>query len=165
MTTKEYNSITSGFRQHPKRIRALNIANTVLAAVFYISYPLLLVYLGYTHNPFLSRALIVPAIAFVIVTVFRRTVSAARPYEVLDITPLINKKKVGHSFPSRHIFSAFMVASTFAYVNLPFGIVLYILGALLALIRVVGGVHFPRDVFAGSALGVLCGIIGYFLVP
>ena len=37
-------------------------------------------------------------------------------------------------------------------------------GVLLAVVRVVGGVHFPRDVLCGAAIGILCGAVGFFLL-
>ena len=37
------------------------------------------------------------------------------------------------------------------------------LGSAIALIRVIGGVHFPRDVIAGALIGIIFGIIGWNL--
>ena len=37
-------------------------------------------------------------------------------------------------------------------------------GALLAWCRVVGGVHFPRDVIAGALIGIGCGVLGYYVI-
>ena len=34
---------------------------------------------------------------------------------------------------------------------------------LLALIRVIGGVHFPRDVVVGAISGILAGMLGFYL--
>ena len=39
------------------------------------------------------------------------------------------------------------------------------LGVLIALIRVIGGVHFPRDVLSGAVLGAACGAVGFWLIP
>lgn len=41
----------------------------------------------------------------------------------------------------------------------PLGIFLVFLAVLLALIRVVGGVHYPKDVLAGMAAGLVCGAL------
>ncbi|WP_366517927.1 hypothetical protein [uncultured Senegalimassilia sp.] len=35
---------------------------------------------------------------------------------------------------------------------------------LLAVIRVVSGVHFPRDVVVGALLGVLAGFVGLWIL-
>ena len=62
------------------------------------------------------------------------------------------------------MFSVFVIAFAFYYTFVPAGIVLSVLGVLLAVVRVVGGVHFPRDVLCGAAIGMLCGAVGFFLL-
>ena len=37
-------------------------------------------------------------------------------------------------------------------------------GVLLAFIRVVSGVHFPRDVVVGALLGMLAGFVGLWIL-
>ena len=44
----------------------------------------------------------------------------------------------------------------------PAGIAIGILGIALAYVRVVGGVHFPKDIAAGALIGILSGIL-YFI--
>ena len=56
-----------------------------------------------------------------------------------------------------------MIAMAIGYVWMPGGILFLILGVLLAVIRVIGGVHFPRDVAAGAAIGILVGILGFYI--
>ena len=36
-----------------------------------------------------------------------------------------------------------------------------VVGVLVALIRVIGGVHYPSDVLAGAIIGILAGLILY----
>ena len=36
-----------------------------------------------------------------------------------------------------------------------------VIGILLGMIRVLGGVHEPRDVIAGAVIGIASGIIGF----
>ena len=36
-------------------------------------------------------------------------------------------------------------------------------GIILAIVRVLGGVHFPRDVVVGAMIGILFGMIGFRL--
>jgi membrane-associated phospholipid phosphatase len=43
-------------------------------------------------------------------------------------------------------------------VSVPVAAVLLVISAAAALIRVLGGVHYPSDVIAGFAAGVLAGI-------
>ena len=39
-----------------------------------------------------------------------------------------------------------------------------LLGVVLAVLRVIGGVHEPRDVIAGALAGILCGVLGYYVL-
>ena len=39
------------------------------------------------------------------------------------------------------------------------------LGLDMMCMRVLGGVHYPQDVLAGAACGVLAGIVGFYIVP
>lgn len=166
MTEETYQRWTSPFRSHPAAAVALRCLNKALTLLCYVGYPLLLglVFFRWPLGLFL-RALLVPGISFVAVSVFRAKLSAPRPYEVLDIDPLIHKNTHGKSFPSRHVFSVFVIAATWLYFYPTIGIVLLIAGVLLAAVRVLGGVHFPRDVIAGALLGLLSGWIGLWLIP
>jgi membrane-associated phospholipid phosphatase len=96
-----------------------------------------------------------------LVSVYRAWRSEKRPYEVLEIQPLIVKETKGNSFPSRHVFSAFVIAVTALWVAPAAGGVLLVLGVALAACRVIGGVHWPRDVIAGAAVGIAAGLLGY----
>ena len=101
--------------------------------------------------------------SFLLVSVFRNLYNAKRPYELLEIQPLIHKDKKGKSFPSRHVFSVFVIAMTFLWLCPPAGVVFLVVGVLLALCRVIGGVHFPRDVIAGALAGIAAGAC-YWLI-
>ena len=57
-----------------------------------------------------------------------------------------------------------MIAMTVFYVHTDAGVMLCVLGAALALIRVIGGVHDPRDVIAGALTGIIGGVIGYYIL-
>ena len=47
---------------------------------------------------------------------------------------------------------------------MPMGIFLMFLGTLLGIIRVLAGVHFPRDVIVGGIMGILIGILAWNIV-
>ena len=47
---------------------------------------------------------------------------------------------------------------------IPDRLALRLFGVLMAAERVVGGVHFPRDVLAGAAIGILSGVLGFFVI-
>ena len=97
---------------------------------------------------------------FVLVSLFRKWHDAPRPYEALDIDPLIAKDTRGKSFPSRHVFSVFVIAVAASLLSPVATAALCLAGLVMAYIRVVGGVHFPRDVIAGALIGVIFGAIG-----
>ena len=101
----------------------------------------------------------IPALCFLAVTIFRKVVNKKRPYEKLPIQSLIKKEKKGQSFPSRHVFSIFLIATLWFYFWKPIGIFLLIAGIFLAIVRVIGGVHFISDVCAGAFLGIIAGWI------
>lgn len=166
MTAETYQRWTAPFRSHPAAAVALRCLNKALTLLSYVGYPLLLglVFFRWPGGLFL-RAILVPGISFIAVSIFRALLSAQRPYEVLDIDPLIRKDTRGKSFPSRHVFSVFVIAATWLYFYPAAGIVLLITGCLLAVVRVLGGVHFLRDVLAGAFLGLLSGWIGMWLIP
>ena len=63
------------------------------------------------------------------------------------------------------MFSIFLIGTTF-YFCCPIpeiGILILILGVLLACLRVVSGVHFIKDVIAGALLGILMAELGFYL--
>ncbi len=61
------------------------------------------------------------------------------------------------SFPSGHVTTSFALAAVLAARYPKAAVVSYGLAILIALGRVVGGSHFPSDVLAGAALGMLVG--------
>lgn len=140
------------------------ICDSVLTKVTYIVYAVFIVILAADRNSEIIRAIAVPGISFVILSVFRHLYNAPRPYEVFDTAPVINKTTKGKSMPSRHVFSIFVIAVTVFYFNHAAGICLLAAGVILAVVRVVGGVHFPADVIAGAAVGIICGAVGFYMI-
>ncbi|MCD8144175.1 MAG: phosphatase PAP2 family protein [Oscillospiraceae bacterium] len=164
MTGEQYERISAPFRG-AVQTRVLTRLNQVLTYVCYLLYPVLLAVLAVRWDGWFWRALLVPAISFLLLSLVRKWLNWPRPYQVLDIQPLIHKDTQGKSMPSRHVFSVFVIAMTYLWVMPWAGVVLLALGALMAVIRVIGGVHFPRDVLVGAAVGVLSGLIGYWWIP
>ena len=58
-------------------------------------------------------------------------------------------------------FSAAAIAGAAWYVLRPLGIVLAVLGVLIAVCRVVTGVHYISDVLAGLAFGAAFAVLGW----
>lgn len=159
-----YRKILELIGKQPYRIKILKIMNKISSGLIYLIYPLYLIILGIKGDIRFWKVLIIPGISFVLLSLVRKYINASRPYEVFDIVPIINKDTKGSSFPSRHVFSAFIIAMTLYYISMPIGVFLMLLGSILAIVRVVGGVHFPRDVIVGAIIGILSGIIGWNLM-
>lgn len=100
------------------------------------------------------------AVPYIIVSLARRLINAKRPYEIYDFYEVLPKEKKGSSFPSRHVFSAFVIATLALLLSVWLAIPLFIIGVCIAVSRVLTGTHFLRDVIAGALVGVLAGVIG-----
>ena len=164
MTSERYEKLVAPLRRHPRAVAALAGVNQALTALCYTVYPLLLLFLLGERDARFWRCLLVPAVSFAAVTLFRSACNAPRPYEQ-GIDALLKKKRTGHSFPSPHVFSAVMIAVTAAYLLPALSVPLFVAAALLALIRVLGGIHYPRDVFCGALFALIAGGIGFWLIP
>lgn len=108
--------------------------------------------------------ILITGVPFVLVSVLRYAVNAPRPYELIEFYEKKPKDKTGRSFPSRHVFSVFVIGVALIPTNILLGITLLFLGIALAAIRVLMGIHFIRDVLAGAAIGVLSGVIGLLIL-
>ena len=101
----------------------------------------------------------VPASGFVILSLLRKKLNAPRPYEVWEIVPLLDRDSHGQSMPSRHVFSATIISMVCFHISPTIGMACLTLSAFLGLVRVLGGVHYPKDVVVGYACGLVWGVI------
>lgn len=154
-----YNKLTRGFQNKPTATRCLQVVNSLLTKIMYLIYPLMLIYLFCAQSNRLLAFILIPALSFMLVSVVRKLLNAPRPYEIWNITPLILKNTKGQSMPSRHVFSATIISMAILRLNLILGIFFLILSLVIALCRVLGGVHYPRDVMAGFLVGIVCGLL------
>lgn len=166
MTKEAYEKITGALRSRAALAKSINLANKILTYIIFISYPCLLVYIFIQRREMFLKGLLVPAVSFIVLSIFRRIVNSPRPYEVFGIPPVIPKNTKGKSFPSRHVFSVVIIGMTFLACFPYKGAAVFILavGAAMGVIRVISGVHFPRDVIAGALFGVISGIIGFYVI-
>ncbi len=166
MTKEKYIKMTQPFRDHPEMAKGIHIANKLCTGMMYVAYPLLLVYLFfYRESSYFSfrHALLVPGISFVLLSVVRNLINRPRPYEKFQVAPVIKKDTQGNSFPSRHVFSACIISMTFIFMS-PWnwlGLIFFGVTIVLAVVRVVSGVHYISDVIAGICCGVLAALLGY----
>lgn len=155
-----YKKIRDKFGGYEKQIR---VTNKILTGITYVSYPVFLALLFFTKDKRFLKCVAVPAVGFVLLTLFRKAINRSRPYEKFKIEPIIKKDTKGKSMPSRHIYSITVIAMTFLYVYRPLGILFLLFSAFLAVIRVIGGVHYPTDVSVGYILGLLTGLILFII--
>lgn len=165
MTKSRYDIIEKFFRNHEKLYFLLRIIYKYASYPVFVLYPLLLIYTLWNRQiADFVKILVIPAVTFVMVTLLRLVINKARPYEALDINPLIRKNKNGQSFPSRHAASVFIIAMAFLYVNIYAGIAMIILGILICVSRVLAGVHYVSDVIVGAVISVILGVFGFFII-
>lgn len=160
---QRYEQWAAPLRGRPGVVRALNIVNRGIVVVFYGAFALLLGWACMSDPWRLVPLVGVTAVGFVAVSFFRRRFNAPRPYECCAIAPLIARDGAGKSFPSRHAFSAFAIAASWFAASAPVAVVLLVAAVVLAVCRVLGGVHFPRDVVAGAFIGSATGALAAFL--
>lgn len=166
MNGAQYRSMSEYFSETKKRSTTVKALHDVLPLVMYIFYPVQLVALaineGFASEVFL-RFTLIPLCTLIVVTVMRAIINAQRPYEKYDYTPVVNKKTHGKSFPSRHTVCAYIIAMAFLYIQPTIGIIMLAVATMIAVVRVLSGVHFIRDVVSGALIGILVGVLGFFV--
>lgn len=161
MDSQAYRRVSDAVKSHRNGPKLLATLDRTLVFVVAGSYLALVIFLAATEPLQLPRIILVPALSFLFMSALRALIDAPRPYEVLDFDPIIVKDTRGKSFPGRHAFSAAIIACAFFSVNAWLGIVYLLIALLIAAIRVIGGVHYPRDVIAGILLALACGVVGF----
>ncbi len=162
--TEKYESRLRGVYENETLGAALRcLSYAAVGLTVYACFYLLLTRLS--ESPWLALKLaVILAVPFVLVTVLRRLLNFPRPYEVLDFYENKPKKKKGCSFPSRHASSAFSIGTLMLFYLPTFGMGVLAGAIVLCVCRVLLGIHFPRDVVAGGAIGVAGALIGQFLI-
>lgn len=102
---------------------------------------------------------VIPLCAFIFTTVLRNVINRPRPFDMLDITPFLEHKS-GKSFPSRHTVSGMIMSFAILTVNIPLGLLALIFSLILAISRIMAGVHYPSDIL--GAFGVSAIFACYF---
>ena len=145
----------------PSLLRTFNRFMTVVMPMIYLT----LLATTYFQEGFGKQILIyvfIPATGFVILSFLRKKINAPRPYEEWDIKPLLDRDSPGQSMPSRHVFSATIISMACFHASFSIGIILLVLSAFLGVVRVLGGVHYPKDVVVGYICALVWGVL-FFL--
>lgn len=80
-----------------------------------------------------------------------------RPHEAIENVRLLVPRLGSFSFPSGHASTSFTIAFIIAYHFRRAAVPAFIIAALVAFSRIYVGVHYPSDVIAGAAVGVITG--------
>lgn len=159
-----YAHIAANIKNKPFLLSLLRTFNRFMTVVVPMIY-LTLLATTYLQQGLGKQVLIymfIPALGFVILSFLRKKINAPRPYEEWDIKPLLDRDSPGQSMPSRHVFSATIISMACLHASLSVGVILLVLSAFLGLVRVLGGVHYPKDVVVGYICGLAWGML-FFL--
>ena len=159
-----YGRMAANIKNKPYLLSLLRTFNRFMTVVIPIIYLTLLAttYLQQGLGKQVWIYLFIPASGFVILSFLRKKINAPRPYEVWEIVPLLDRDSPGQSMPSRHVFSATIISMACFHASLSVGVILLVLSAFLGLVRVLGGVHYPKDVVVGYMCALVWGVI-FFL--
>ena len=159
-----YDHIAGNIENKPFLLSLLRTFNRFMTVVMPMIY-LTLLATTYLQQGLGKQVLIyvfIPASGFVILSFLRKKINALRPYEVWEIVPLLDRDSPGQSMPSRHVFSATIISMACLHASLTMGMICLTLSAFLGLVRVLGGVHYPRDVVVGYICALVWGVL-FFL--
>lgn len=162
MGLETYRKLYAAVAARPPLICLLRAANAVGVLLMAGIYGALLLALWLKPDPLRISAVVIPLTGLVLVSLLRRVIDAPRPYALLGVTPPMPHRGDGQSFPSRHLFSCAVITMIVLRSWPLWGVLLLLVTLLMAVIRVVGGVHWLRDVTFGVLLGVLSGALGFF---
>lgn len=154
---KFYEELTKNYQADAKR-NQLRLCNKIVTNTYYIVYPLLLLYLFVKQSEKLLPTILIPLLSIVSITLLRKVLAHPRPYEEYPIDQILEKETQHNAMPSRHVFSATIIAMMCFTVSPILACILLVLAALEGYIRVIGGVHYPRDVIVGYLLGIFFGL-------
>ena len=159
-----YDHIASKIENKPIFLRLLRTFNRFMTVVMPMIYLTLLAttYLQQEFGKQILMYVFIPASGFVILSLLRKKINAPRPYEEWTIKPLLDRDSPGQSMPSRHVFSATIISMACLHASLTMGMICLTLSAFLGLVRVLGGVHYPKDVVVGYICALVWGVI-FFL--
>lgn len=98
-------------------------------------------------------------VAWIITEIIKFFIDVERPFLFFNIETLMKNNNILASFPSGHTTLAFAFATSIYVYNKKIGRWILILAGLVALGRVLVGVHYPLDILVGAVIGIAVPII------
>ena len=123
-----YDRISGPLRPYAKVLEGLN---RLITRTFYLLFPIFLIWVWLRNGWFVLYDGAYYGGGFFLLSLGRSLYNRPRPYQTWAIQPLIKKDSLGKSFPSRHVFSATVIAMLALMLN-PWlgGAMLFLAGAL-----------------------------------
>ena len=163
MNRERYLKTMGWLNTHKEFTKTLISIEKLFELIVYAVYPTFLAHIAFTNKDYFLTTVLTCFIPFVLVSIFRKSFNAKRPYELYDIPSAMGKDKKGSSMPSRHVFSATIISVSVFFMLPVLGISLFLIALAIAVLRVVLGVHFIKDVIVGAVVGIVFGILGGFI--
>ena len=151
------------FKENHLQYKLLKFLYKFLPVAVVIFYPILVVFTAIWDTAELFKVICIPAVVLTIITIIRKVINRPRPYEKFKTESLFCKQTSGESMPSRHTASAFIIAMTALYVNTYIGMVMLGVSLIIAISRVLAGVHFISDVITASVISISFGML-FFII-
>jgi membrane-associated phospholipid phosphatase len=121
-----------------------------------------------TRPDLIWSGILATLIAMLIVNLIKYYFNIPRPPVIIDrnVINIIGPSLTSHSFPSGHTVTIFTLTALliFHFKSSISRICLIIMACLVGISRIAVGVHWPEDVLAGAALGILCAMTGVIIV-
>ena len=112
-----------------------------------------------------ASTVLATAVALVIAMALGAIYFEARPFVGNPAVHQLISHSADNGFPSDHATVAFAIATVVFWWRRPLGLILVALALLVAFARVYVGVHWPDQVLAGAALGIIVGSLAIWTVP
>lgn len=164
MNEINYAKIRAWFLAKEYRLTIFLLLYKGLPLLVFISYTVLCGLLLVLGDSRIYKVILIPMFIFISVSIMRKIINKPRPYVVLNIDPLVKKDKNGESFPSRHVLSVSIIAVACFWIHPWLGFVMSILVIFIAIIRVLSGVHFIKDVIWGALISYIIGGLLFWLL-
>lgn len=98
--------------------------------------------------------------AWFIAFIIKISTQVARPFAAFpEVIPLVQNEPPYQSFPSAHSTIFFALATAIYLYDKRAGIIFYVFAVIIAISRVVAGVHYPLDIAVGAFLGIFVSLI------